>query len=886
MGLLARGYATVVVGLRYLIIAGWIAAMLLAIAFLPPLAATASGGLSGLIPKNTAAAGAEADATRLFGAPVDAPVAIVQRDPHGMPKAALDRSVRQAIAVDRTLPELSSRLARGAQAAAALAQAGYPGAAQVLAGPVSPGPPGGIPGLAGAFPLANASGLIRGTREHSTTVITFLYFQPGTSTAAQTAGADAYAHWYLGYPSSDVVGVTGPVAAQAIQDGIIQHDLGWVEFFTVLAIAVIVGVRFRALGAPLVTLACAGTAYLLANRVVAWMAERMGASLPSDVGPVLVVLLLGVTTDYSVFFLSGMRARLAEGAGRLPAARLATAEFAPIILAAGFIVAASTASLMVARNQALREFGPALALTVLTAMAVSMTLTPALMSVFGGLLFRSVPSRRRAAGHPAPDAVAQAGTDPVAKHFAGRRAGMRIPRRSPPWIIRSGVARFAVARPVALLTAVACTVGLLALAAAARHPRLGSPLVNELPASPARYAQDAAAKGFAPGILSPTDILVIGPRMAGRMSALTRFQHELAMQPGVAELAGPATIYDVSGVPAGSQNPLLAASGNAARFIVVGDTDPLDATAISRLHALTGRLPALARSAGLGGVGFEIGGETALTSDAISSVLADLGRIAFAILAVSLILLAVFLRSLLAPLYLLFASVLAVFASLGLTVLLCHHVLGFGSLVYFVPIAGGVLLVSLGSDYNVFVAGRIWEEARCRPVGDAVKAAAPRASRAITTAGVALAASFAMLAVIPLEQFRQIALLMGAGVILDAVLVRSVLVPALRRAVRPRRRVARPETLRCSRGRSPNRGGHPRDSGPPGLVLPSAGVPGRRGVAGRRVVQASRPPLPVRRRGKPDDLALPARLRRRREQGVPHRAGGPALRRRVRSRGP
>jgi RND superfamily putative drug exporter len=85
-----------------------------------------------------------------------------------------------------------------------------------------------------------------------------------------------------------------------------------------------------------------------------------------------------------------------------------------------------------------------------------------------------------------------------------------------------------------------------------------------------------------------------------------------------------------------------------------------------------------------------------------------------------------------------------------------------------------LLLVSLGSDYNVFVVGRIWEEARRRPVRDAVTLAAPRASRAITTAGVALAASFAMLAVIPLEQFRQIALLMGIGVILDAIVVRSL----------------------------------------------------------------------------------------------------------------
>ena len=129
--------------------------------------------------------------------------------------------------------------------------------------------------------------------------------------------------------------------------------------------------------------------------------------------------------------------------------------------------------------------------------------------------------------------------------------------------------------------------------------------------------------------------------------------------------------------------------------------------------------------------------------------------------------------------YLLAASVLAVFATLGLTIGIGQAVLGYGSLVYFVPFAAGVLLVSLGSDYNVFVVGRIWEEARRRPVADAVAVAAPQASRAITTAGVALAASFATLAVIPLEQFREIAIAMALGVVLDAIVVRSLLVPAL-----------------------------------------------------------------------------------------------------------
>ncbi len=335
---------------------------------------------------------------------------------------------------------------------------------------------------------------------------------------------------------------------------------------------------------------------------------------------------------------------------------------------------------------------------------------------------------------------------------------------------------------MALLIAAAGTAGLLAAAWGAHSIHLGSPLIRELPASsPAARAGTAAADGFAPGILSPTEILVIGPGVAGQTAALARLQHELAAQPGVAELAGPASLPSPSSVPGSpaTLNPMLAASGGAARFVVVEKTDPLDATAISRVRQLQDDLPALGRAAGLPGVRFELAGETALTGDSIGSVFADLGRIALAIMLVTLVLLALFLRSLLAPFYLLAASVLAVFATLGLTILIGQELLGYGSLVYFVPFAAGVLLVSLGSDYNVFVVGRIWEEARRRPVADAVAVAAPEASRAITTAGVALAASFAMLAVIPLEQFRQIAIAMALGVVLDAIAVRSLLVPAL-----------------------------------------------------------------------------------------------------------
>jgi RND superfamily putative drug exporter len=123
--------------------------------------------------------------------------------------------------------------------------------------------------------------------------------------------------------------------------------------------------------------------------------------------------------------------------------------------------------------------------------------------------------------------------------------------------------------------------------------------------------------------------------------------------------------------------------------------------------------------------------------------------------------------------------VLALAAALGLTGFLFVELLGRGQLTYYVPFMAAVLLVSLGSDYNVFLVGRIWQEARTRPFREAVAVVAPRASRAINVAGLALALSFALLALVPLSSFREFAFAMVAGVLVEAFLVRTYLVPAL-----------------------------------------------------------------------------------------------------------
>jgi putative drug exporter of the RND superfamily len=707
----AKAFGYLMVGLRFPVILAWVAAVVLAVLFLPPL--PSSGGLSDLIPAGSAAAQADATAARLFGYPLEAGVAIVQRDPRDLPPSDVDKAARAAESYDR--------------------RATIPGLLAVI--PIPNG--AGIPAAIAVSP-ATAVGLLGRVRGRTSTIVTFLEFTGSASAQQQVADANTYAHRYL----ADVVGVTGPVAAEYQQGLIIDRDLGWVELFTVLAIALIVGVRLRSLLAPLAALGCAAAAYEIAIRVVVWGAQQTGIAVPQEAEPILVVLLLGVTTDYCVFFLSGMRSRLAAGADRLQAVRDATAESAPIVLAAGLIVAAGSSALLVAQGSLLRSFGPGLAATVLVSMVVSLTLMPALLGVLSPVIFRRVASAKPAS------------------------AGGRL-------------ARFATARPVALLVAAACVAGLGIAAWAGSGLGLGSPLIGEMPSSSAvARASAAASAGFAPGILAPTEVLVIGPGAGSQVAAGRRLSAELRVQPGVADVVGPAVLAG-SAAPASAANPMIARGGGAVRFALVYDTDPLNATAIGQVRVLTARLPALGRAAGLRGVSYQVGGQTALTGDAISSTASDLWRVGLAIVAVTLLLLIVFLRALLAPLYLLAASLLAVLATLGLTVVLCQALFGSADLVFFVPFAAGVLLVSLGSDYNVFVVGRIWEEARSRPARDAVAVAAPQASRAITTAGIALAASFGLLALIPLGQFRQLAIFMAVGVILDAVVVRSLLVPSL-----------------------------------------------------------------------------------------------------------
>src|SRR6185436_389172 len=172
-------------------------------------------------------------------------------------------------------------------------------------------------------------------------------------------------------------------------------------------------------------------------------------------------------------------------------------------------------------------------------------------------------------------------------------------------------------------------------------------------------------------------------------------------------------------------------------------------------------------------------GDTAIASELKEQTSEAFLRIAPLAVAVLLLLLWILLRDRAAPFYLVGASALVVLAALGLTTYIFGDLLGYGELVFFVPIAASILLLALGSDYNVFLVSRIWHASEQRELRQAIRPAGSRAGRAITVAGLTLADSFAVVAVIPVLAFRELAFAMAVGLLLDTMVARTLLIPAL-----------------------------------------------------------------------------------------------------------
>jgi len=595
-----------------------------------------------------------------------------------------------------------------------------------------------------AVPLLDAPGLLESKRLGSTLVV-YLYVDPLLSENEQNEAVDGFASELQQATGAPIIHVTGAVPASRAETNIANDDLVLVTVATIALVVIILALYFRSVGIPLLGLGTVAIAYQITDHVLGWASQRYSISIPREVDPVIVALLFGVLTDYLVFFVSDYRRHLNEGLTSCEATFEVTTELLPVILTAALMIAGATLTLLLSGVRFLSAFGPGMAVAVVVGAAVAVTFIPAMLAIFGRLLLW--PSR------PAPET---------------RR---RHPQESGP---RGRVVGFAAHHP--MVVSIFCLVLLVAAASGLRKLELGNPIISGLPQSTdVRQGYEVASEHLGPGVVGPTMLMLEEPGIGEKQQQLAALQLALGEQEGVSEVIGPAL------EPQGerSYGILVSENGNAARYVLVLSADPDSAKGTRILGELEEGMPGMLEKVGLGSAQVGMTGDTSIAAELNEDTWTAFARVAPAALLVLLFLLWVLLRSRIAPLYLVGVSVLTVAAALGLTVYVFQDLLGYGELAFFVPIAAAILLLALGADYNVFLISRIWNEAERQDLRPAIRTAGSRAARAITVAGMILALSFAAVALIPIQAFREIAFALSVGLLLDTLLARTLLIPAL-----------------------------------------------------------------------------------------------------------
>ncbi|MFE5853398.1 MMPL family transporter [Streptomyces sp. NPDC056500] len=536
-----------------------------------------------------------------------------------------------------------------------------------------------------------------------------------------------------GVPGTTVQ-LAGPAAAQAdLSDAFAGID-GLLLGVALAAVLVILLLVYRSVLLPLVIILGSVFALGLACAVVYFLADRGVVRVDGQVQGILSILVIGAATDYALLLTARYREELAHTTDRFLAVRAALRRSTGAIVASAATVALGLLALLLSDLTNNRALGPVGAIGIVCSVLSVLTFLPAVLVLLG-----------RAAYWPAKPPSDQSPSN--ASGVWTRVAGLvdRAPRRV--WSL--------------------ALVGLLACAAFA--PTLtskGVPL-DEIfvKDAPSVSAQSTLARHFPGGSGNPAIVIADADRAAQVTEAARRTQ-------GVASVAA----VTESGRPGGG--PPLVVDGRVRIDVTLQDAADSDAAkdAVARLRTSLHAVPDAAAI---------VGGYTAQQYDTQVTAERDRMVIVPVVLVIILIILMGLLRSLVMPVLLVATVALNFLATLGVSALVFEHVWGFTGTDSSVPLYGFVFLVALGVDYNIFLMSRVREESLRHGVREGVLKGLVATGGVITSAGVVLAATFAALGVIPLAFLVQIAFIVAFGVLLDTLVVRSLLVPALVRDIGP-----------------------------------------------------------------------------------------------------
>lgn len=529
--------------------------------------------------------------------------------------------------------------------------------------------------------------------------------------------------------------IAGPAASQAdLSDAFAGID-GLLLGVALGAVLLILLLVYRSLLLPFLIILGSVFALGLACAVVYALAERDVVRVDGQVQGILSILVIGAATDYALLLAARFREELALRGDRFGAAVAAVRRSFGAITASAATVALGLLALLASDLTNNRALGPVGAIGIGCAVLATLTFLPAALALLGRTAYW--PSR------PKPPRESGEGTGVwrrVARTVNGR------PRRT--WAVTALVlAVFAAFSP----------------SLSSKGVPLDEIFVND---APSVAAQATLGAHFPGGSGNPAVIIADADRTA-EVTAAARSTEGVASAGAVS----------ASGRP-GAGEPLVV-DGRVridATLKAAADSDAAKET-VERLrtgvHAVSGA-DAL------------VGGYTAQQYDTQQTAARDRTVIVPIVLAVILLILMLLLRSLLVPVLLVATVGLNFLATLGVSALVFQHLLGFSGTDASVPLYGFVFLVALGVDYNIFLMSRVREEALVHGNRQGVLRGLTTTGGVITSAGVVLAATFAALMVIPLAFLVQIAFIVAFGVLLDTLVVRSLLVPALVIDIGPR----------------------------------------------------------------------------------------------------
>jgi len=519
-----------------------------------------------------------------------------------------------------------------------------------------------------------------------------------------------------GQPDGLTVLVTGPAAQVAD----LVEAFGGIDGLLLLVagavVALILVVIYRSPVLPLIVLVSAVLALGTASMIIYYLADSGTLTLNGQSQGILFILVFGAATDYALLLVSRFREQLRETDDRVVAIRAAwRGTVEPIAASAGTVVLGVLCLLFSDLNSN-QGLGPVAAIGIGCALLASLTFLPAALALLGRAAFW-------------PFRPVHGSAKPEHDGLWGRIARLVGRRPRLIWIVTTLV----------LLVGVAFLPQLKASGTAQSDLFL-----TEVDSS---AGQEVLSRHFAGGSGAPATV-VARDGQADQVLAATEV-------PGVAQ----ARIVDTR-------------DGYVLIQAVLDDAPDSEA-ALSTVE----RMRESVRS--VDGADAKVGGASAIQLDTQTAAAHDRTLIIPIVLVVIFVVLALLLRALVAPLLLIATVVLSFAATMGVSALVFNHVFGFPGADPAIPLFGFIFLVALGIDYNIFLMTRVREESIATDTRTGTLHGLAVTGGVITSAGVVLAATFAALSVIPVLFLAQIAFIVAFGVLLDTIIVRSLLVPAL-----------------------------------------------------------------------------------------------------------